>query len=391
MKLRYLVLLFLAGLATGPLFAQTFSAQIETGTTWAYATSASVAAGATVNLSAYPQTGSLPTTATYSWVGPNGFTASTREIDKVPLAAGANVFTLTITISGKTQTLTITITEAGVTPPPTPTPIVPELQTESPIENVSAVTITAGQTVTLEPGPATGGTWNWTGPSGFTSTSRIVSVVPTTTSTYTATYTNAAGAPSTQAFVITVTGSTPPPVASVKGISCASATVTGAASDVCTVTLSAAATAATTVTLASSSTSVAVPASVSVSTGATTGTFTASAGAVTTATTATLTATLNGSTTTTVTDDPPPVTVAYTVILTWSAPASSTDPVAGYKILRAASSSGPFTALFSTPITVLTYTDSSVVAGDSYSYEAVSVDASGNQSAPSNVFTATIP
>lgn len=80
----------------------------------------------------------------------------------------------------------------------------------------------------------------------------------------------------------------------------------------------------------------------------------------------------------------------YEVELSWGAPGSSTDPVAGYHIYRA-SSSGAYTLLNSSVNQPTTYTDTTVQAGATYNYEVRSVDAAGAESAPSNVYTAAIP
>jgi len=80
----------------------------------------------------------------------------------------------------------------------------------------------------------------------------------------------------------------------------------------------------------------------------------------------------------------------YEVELTWDAPASSSDPVAGYHIYRA-TGSGSYALLNSSINAPTTYTDSTVQAGATYDYEVKSVDASGVESGPSNVYTATIP
>jgi hypothetical protein len=82
--------------------------------------------------------------------------------------------------------------------------------------------------------------------------------------------------------------------------------------------------------------------------------------------------------------------VAHSVDLTWSAPASSADPVAGYNIYRSLSSGSP-QLLNSTPTTATTYVDNSVTSGSSYTYTVESVDANGVQSAPSNQVEVTIP
>jgi len=87
----------------------------------------------------------------------------------------------------------------------------------------------------------------------------------------------------------------PPPTITLRSLSCSQASVTGPASDFCTVTTSGTSTAAQTVALASGSPSVAVPASVTVPAGSVSAVFSASAMSVTAATTATLTGTLGTS------------------------------------------------------------------------------------------------
>jgi hypothetical protein len=80
----------------------------------------------------------------------------------------------------------------------------------------------------------------------------------------------------------------------------------------------------------------------------------------------------------------------YQVELSWDAPVGSSDPVAGYHVYRA-TSSGSYALLTSSLNTPTTYTDTTAQAGANYNYEVRSVDASGVESGPSNVYTATIP
>ena len=82
---------------------------------------------------------------------------------------------------------------------------------------------------------------------------------------------------------------------------------------------------------------------------------------------------------------------SYEVDLSWNPPTSSTDPVAGYDIYRAVSGSSSYQLLNSDVDDVATYTDSTVQNGAAYTYYVESVDASGNRSAPSNLFSVTIP
>ena len=82
-------------------------------------------------------------------------------------------------------------------------------------------------------------------------------------------------------------------------------------------------------------------------------------------------------------------TAPYHVNLSWDAPTSSPDPVAGYSVYRALSGNSSYTQLNSTVMTTTTYTDTNVQNGQTYDYIVESVDASGVQSVPSN--TAVIP
>jgi len=82
---------------------------------------------------------------------------------------------------------------------------------------------------------------------------------------------------------------------------------------------------------------------------------------------------------------------SYEVNLTWDAPASSPDPVAGYNVYRAVSGSSTYQLLNSSVDTSTSYTDTTVADNTSYTYYVESVDAEGNQSVPSNTITISIP
>ena len=79
------------------------------------------------------------------------------------------------------------------------------------------------------------------------------------------------------------------------------------------------------------------------------------------------------------------------VNLTWDAPTSSPDPVAGYNVYRAPSSSTSYQLLSSVSSSELAYIDSNVEAGQTYDYIVESVNASGVASAPSNMASVTLP
>jgi hypothetical protein len=85
-----------------------------------------------------------------------------------------------------------------------------------------------------------------------------------------------------------------------------------------------------------------------------------------------------------------PRSVVHEVGLSWNAPASSPDPVAGYNIYRS-SDSATFVLLNTSPVTALSYIDNTVGSGASYTYEVKSVDSSGVESIPSDQVTATVP
>jgi hypothetical protein len=141
--------------------------------------------------------GTNPTTGTSVLT----FTASTA----------ANYGTSTIAVTGTSGSVTATTTILLTVPSPcTQTAITPYIQvSEGAWQQVTAVTVASGSAVNIGPQPI-GGTWAWTGPGGFTSTSREIDGIPLTTGvdTFVATYTNSSGCPTTQAFTITVTGGT---------------------------------------------------------------------------------------------------------------------------------------------------------------------------------------
>jgi len=79
------------------------------------------------------------------------------------------------------------------------------------------------------------------------------------------------------------------------------------------------------------------------------------------------------------------------VNLSWNAPSSSADPVAGYNIYRTPSGSTTYELVNSSVNAATTYADSSAQAGATYIYMVESVDASGIESAPSNSINVTVP
>jgi fibronectin type 3 domain-containing protein len=81
---------------------------------------------------------------------------------------------------------------------------------------------------------------------------------------------------------------------------------------------------------------------------------------------------------------------AHEVDLSWNAPSSSSDSVAGYNIYRS-TGSGAAQLINSSVDTQVSYVDSTVVSGSTYSYIVKSVDSGGVESVPSNQISVTVP
>jgi Domain of unknown function (DUF4082)/Abnormal spindle-like microcephaly-assoc'd, ASPM-SPD-2-Hydin len=80
----------------------------------------------------------------------------------------------------------------------------------------------------------------------------------------------------------------------------------------------------------------------------------------------------------------------HEVDLSWTAPGSSADPVAGYNVYRS-SGGGADQLINASVLTATSYVDSTVVSGSTYSYTVKSVDNGGVESTSSNQTTVTIP
>jgi hypothetical protein len=81
----------------------------------------------------------------------------------------------------------------------------------------------------------------------------------------------------------------------------------------------------------------------------------------------------------------------YSVSVAWSAPSTSSDPVASYNIYRSPTGASTYQLMGSVNNSQLTYSDGTVQNGQTYDYIVESVDSSGVDSVPSNVATVTIP
>ncbi len=92
--------------------------------------------------------------------------------------------------------------------PCTPSSITPYVQVDGGSwQQTASASATEGVDVMFGPQPTTGGSWSWSGPNGFTSSTRqvyISNIQANQAGNYVATYTNDGGCQSTQTFVVTV-------------------------------------------------------------------------------------------------------------------------------------------------------------------------------------------
>lgn len=85
---------------------------------------------------------------------------------------------------------------------------------------------------------------------------------------------------------------------------------------------------------------------------------------------------------------PPPSAVQHTVHLSWD---PSTSSIAGYWVYRSTVASSFGNSLFSSPVDVLTYDDSTVTSGTTYYYTVAAVDNAGAESPHSSQAAVAIP
>jgi gliding motility-associated-like protein len=146
-------------------------------------------------------TSNLISGATYSWIGPNGFTSSLQNttITSATSAATGN-YDLTVTVNGcsNVSSLSASVNTA---------PVLPVASSNSPA--------CVGADLNLFVDPIAGATYSWSGPNGFTSTQQnptITSVTSAAAGTYTVIADNGcASNPASTTVVINPTPATPNP------------------------------------------------------------------------------------------------------------------------------------------------------------------------------------
>ncbi len=167
--------------------------------TWTQGTTASTDVGGKVVLGPQPASG-----GTWSWTGPGGFTSATREItlDNIQQSQAGNYVATFKNTEGCASTGTITIKVCS------PITVTHHVQIDGGAWiQTSSTSVNAGSTVRFGPHPMTAGTWSWSGPNGFTSTTREVtinSIQENQAGNYVAAYTDASGCQSKGTLVVTV-------------------------------------------------------------------------------------------------------------------------------------------------------------------------------------------
>ena len=147
----------------------------------------------------------LPKDGTWSWTGPNGFTATSRlvTLSNIQLNKGGVYTAVYTNAAGFRSVQNFMVTIAGCTA----AAIIPYINAGSWASTTSA-TVNPGGTISFGPQP-NDGTWCWTGPNGFFSNSRefsINNILKSQAGVYTASYYNATGCKTTKDFNITVDG-----------------------------------------------------------------------------------------------------------------------------------------------------------------------------------------
>ena len=154
--------------------------------------------------------GPQPNVATgWSWTGPDGFTATTREFTLTDIqAAKAGNYVATYTNDcGAQSSVTFTLCVGDA--------ITPHTAINGTWSQTDVATVNVGQTVKFGPWPnnTPEDRWSWSGPNSYTYAGRqpeFTNIQSNQAGTYTATYTNACGATTNHAFTINVNATTNP-------------------------------------------------------------------------------------------------------------------------------------------------------------------------------------
>ena len=149
----------------------------------------------------------------WKWTGPDGFTSTSNKISFLGIdVKQAGKYSATYyNANGCRSTKDISVTVNGSEL--CSTPIIPYVQVNGGNWlSVNYATVTSGGSFTFGPQPNDGGSWTWTGPGSFTSTSRqntISEFNDTKAGIYSAIYTNSIGCISVLDFIVGKNNCTP--------------------------------------------------------------------------------------------------------------------------------------------------------------------------------------
>lgn len=174
------------------------------GGSWQQTDSATLTAGSSVKFGPQPVSG-----GSWNWAGPNGFSATTREVTLSNIQTnqgGYYIATYTNTDGCQRKDTFTVIINGGCTP----TGITPYLKINSGAwQQTNTAILNVWNSVKFGPQPSSGGSWSWTGPDGFTATTREVTlsdIQTGQTGNYVVTYTNSGGCQSSNTYNVTVNG-----------------------------------------------------------------------------------------------------------------------------------------------------------------------------------------
>jgi hypothetical protein len=167
------------------------------GGTWQQTASATLAAGGSITMGPQPSTG-----GSWSWTGPGGFTAATREITRsnIQTTHGGNYIATHTNSCGAQSTQTFVVTVTSCTLPAQPGVI------------SGNTNVTAGSSQTYSIGAVSGATsYTWTLPSGWSgssTTTSITTIAGSAGGTITVRANNSCGAGPTRSLSVTVGSAT---------------------------------------------------------------------------------------------------------------------------------------------------------------------------------------
>jgi hypothetical protein len=152
---------------------------------------------------------SKTTSGSVNLLGLMTWLASEGKLDSQTFSTADFGFEITKTVGSQTFTLnsySLSTSSGGGCTPTAITPYISVNNGSTWSEETAATVSSTSTQVDLGPQPTSGGSWSWSGPNGYTSTSRQIDDIRLSTGSnvYTATYTNSGGCKSTQAFSITV-------------------------------------------------------------------------------------------------------------------------------------------------------------------------------------------